>query len=111
MGSGKPGSDPYPFSQRRSDVDDREIRRLEKLLKLNKRKKKDTLPATFKAEGLDCILTFDNVSVSWSLGKRQPFLPPFIEDRLNLSPTSDDIVFEGGGRMAVRFHKTKCLLY
>ena len=37
-------------------MEDGEIKRLEKLLKFNKRKKKDTLPASFKTEGLDCIL-------------------------------------------------------
>jgi nucleolar MIF4G domain-containing protein 1 len=53
--------------KRRSDVDDREIRRLEKLLKLNKRKKKDTLPATFKAEGLDYVLAVtDPNNKDWS---------------------------------------------
>jgi hypothetical protein len=37
--------------------DDKEIKELEKKLGLNKRKKKDTLPLSFKTDGLDCILS------------------------------------------------------
>ena len=36
--------------------DDKTIKELEKQLHLNKRKKKGTLPASFKEDGLDCIL-------------------------------------------------------
>ena len=51
-------------TQERLDDDEREIKRLERLLRINKRKDKNKLPASFTREGLDCILRFLFVPLS-----------------------------------------------
>ena len=61
-------------TQQKVDDDEREVRRLERLLGMNKRKDKNKLPASFTREGLDCIHKFLIVPLCLSLmHARVPF--------------------------------------